>query len=142
MNEPGVAVFFYGLFMDETLLASKGIGPSHTAVGYVDGYRLRIGKRATVEVQAGSRVHGVLMTMKQEQLAKLYSEDSVADYVPEAVSVRVAGCQNESAVCYLLPPGTLEGTNSVYAESLLQLAKRLGFTGDYLDEIRTEGDRG
>ncbi len=142
MNQPGVAVFFYGLFMDETLLASKGVRPSRTAIGYVDGYRLRIGKRATLEVEAGGRAHGVLMTIEQDDLAKLYSEDSVADYVPEEVSVRLAGGVNETAVCYLLPPGKLEGSNSAYAESLLLLATDLGFPGDYLAEIRTEGNLG
>lgn len=142
MNAPGVAVFFYGLFMDESLLASKGIRPLRTSIGYVHGYRLRIGKRATLEVEAGSRVHGVLMTIKQDELARLYSEDSVADYVPEKVLVRLAGGANETADCYLLPPGKLEGSNSVYAESLLLVATRLGFPSDYLTEIREEGGHG
>ncbi len=140
MSEPGVAVFFYGLFMDESVLASKGIRPSRSAIGYVDGYRLRIGERATLDVQAGRRAHGVLMNLRQDDLAKLYSEDSVADYVPEEVSVKLAGGAQETAVCYLLPPGKREGSNSAYAESLLLVAKRLGFPDDYLAEIRTEGD--
>ena len=142
MNEPEVAVFFYGLFMDETLLASTGIRPSHTAIGYVDGYRLRIGKRATLETEADGRVHGICMTMKRDDLARLYSEDSVADYVPVEVSVRLAGEANEPAVCYVLPAGKVAGTNSAYAESLLQLATRLGFPGDYLAEIKAQVEHG
>jgi hypothetical protein len=34
--------------MDESLLASKGISPSRATVGHVDGYGLRIGRRATL----------------------------------------------------------------------------------------------
>ena len=48
MNTEEVAVFFYGLFMDESLLVSKGVSPSKATVGYVDGYSLRIGRRATL----------------------------------------------------------------------------------------------
>ncbi len=134
-----VAVFFYGLFMDESLLESKGIRPSNTAIGYVDGYRLRIGRRATLEVDAARRAHGVVMAIGQEELATLYSEESVADYVPETVSVTLSSGLHESALCYVLPPGKLEGSNAAYADSLLHLATRLGFPGDYLAEIRTEG---
>jgi len=38
-----VRVFFYGLFMDESLLATKGIEPSKVNLGFVDGFGLRIG---------------------------------------------------------------------------------------------------
>ena len=142
MNECSVAVFFYGLFMDESLIRSKGIQPLRTAFGFVDGYRLRIGARATLEVEASGRVYGVLMSISREELAKLYSYDTVADYVPEKVSVTLANGATESAVCYLLPPGKLQGTNSAYADSLLQLATRLGFPEDYLAKIRMEGNPG
>ena len=142
MGESNVAVFFYGLFMDGSLIGSKEIKASSTAIGYVDGYRLRIGRRATLEVEAASRAYGVLMSIGREDLAKLYSDDTVADYVPETVSVTLASGANEPAVCYLLPPGKLEGTNTAYADSLLRLATRLGFPKDYLAEIRMEGSPG
>jgi hypothetical protein len=142
MNEPDVAVFFYGLFMDESLIASKGVRPLHTAIGYVDGYRLRIGRRATLEVETDGRVYGVLMTVRREELETLYSDDTVADYAPEKVSVMLASGVSESAACYLLPPGKLEGTNPAYADSLLLLATRLGFPREYLAEIMMEGNPG
>lgn len=40
-----VSVFFYGLFMDERLLASKEIKPSKVRLNFVEDYELRIGKR-------------------------------------------------------------------------------------------------
>ena len=43
-----VRVFFYGLFMDESLLATKGIEPSEVNLNFVDGYGLHIGERATL----------------------------------------------------------------------------------------------
>jgi hypothetical protein len=56
MKPEVVTVFFYGLFMDESLLASRGLSPSKAIVGYVNGYRLRIGRRATLVPDDGNRV--------------------------------------------------------------------------------------
>lgn len=140
MTGGGVAVFFYGLFMDQSLLASKGIIPSSATAGYVDGYRLRIGKRATLMAEPGNRAYGVLMTIAHEEAADLYSAESVADYVPEPVSVTLPGGVVKAAICYNLPPSKLDGANAEYAESLLVLATQLGFPNDYLDQIRMEGN--
>ena len=142
MSDNDVAVFFYGLFMDESLLTSRGIDPSDTTVGFVDGYRLRIGKRATLVPEQASRAYGVLMTIGRDEATALYADASLADYVPEPVSVTLPSGVIESAICYNLPPGALEGANSAYAESLLLLAKRLGFPDEYLDTIRTETNPG
>ena len=142
MSDNDVAVFFYGLFMDETLLASKGIRPSRTTVGFLDGYCLRIGKRATLVPQQANRAYGVLMMIGREEAKALYSDATVADYVSEPVSVTLPSGATEPAVCYNLPPGKLEGANSAYAKSLLQLAEELGFPDEYLDTIRTEGNPG
>jgi hypothetical protein len=139
MNTEQVAVFLYGLFMDESLLASKGIRPSRAVVGYVDGYGLRIGRRATLVPEESGRTYGVLMTMQAEDVRALYSQASVADYVAESVSVVLPDGTRESAVCYNLPEGDLEETNSQYANSLLELAGRLGLPADYLRQIRMAG---
>jgi len=79
------------------------------------------------------------MTIRRQGATALYSEESVSDYVPESVSVTLSSGAVEPAICYNLPPDKLEGTNSAYAESLLQLAMKLGFPDEYLDTIRTEG---
>lgn len=137
-----VSVFFYGLFMDRSLLASKGIEPLHTAIGYVDGYRLRIGARATLVPEKGSRAYGVLMTIGREEVSNLYSDATVADYIPESVAVTVSRGVTEPATCYNLHPNKLSGTNAAYAESLLLLAARLGFPEEYQNTIRREGGLG
>lgn len=136
MNSEPVAVFFYGLFMDQSLLATKGISPSRATVGHVDGYGLRIGSRATLVPDAGNRAYGVLMTIRAEDVRALYSEESVADYVPESVSVVLPDGTIETALCYKLPESKLKGTNSQYANSLLALAGKLGLPSDYLQQIK------
>lgn len=133
-----VKVFFYGLFMDESLLASKGVSPSKAIVGYIDGYSLRIGRRATLVPDDANRAYGVLMALRADDLRALYSDESVADYVPESVSVVLQDGTVKSAVCYNLPKGKVEGANSEYANSLLILAGKLGLPDDYLQQIREQ----
>lgn len=136
MNTNQISIFFYGLFMDESLLASKGVHPTESTIGYVDGFGLCIGKRATLLPEANSRAHGVLMKINSEDAAALYSEQSVADYVAETVVVTLPGNIQVSAVCYNLPAARLTGRNPEYAAALLALATRLGLPDSYLGRIR------
>ncbi len=136
MSTNEIMVLFYGLFMDKSLLASKGVRPTEPAIGYVDGYGLRIGKRATLLPEANSRAYGVLMKITSEDAAALYSEPSVADYVAEPVVVKLPGNIQVSAVCYNLPAARLTGTNPEYAAALLTLATKLGLPDSYLGHIR------
>jgi hypothetical protein len=139
MSTKDILVFFYGLFMDESILASKGVHSTESTIGYVDGYSLRIGERATLLPEPHSRAYGVLMKIAAEDAAALYSDQSVADYVPESVVVTLPGDVQASAVCYNLPAAKLVGTNPDYAAALLALATKLGLPDSYLEHIRNAG---
>ena len=129
-------VFFYGLFMDETLLAAKGIEPSKPSPGFVNGFELRIGERATLVPSEDSRAYGVVMDVAREEARELYAEKSVADYLPEPVIVDLMDGTQVEATCYNLPVDKVTGTNRDYARSLMDLAARLNFPDSYLDQIR------
>jgi len=137
MSKNKTWVFFYGLFMDEDLLASKGIGTEEPTIGHVDGYSLRIGERATLISEPNGRAYGVVMKIDPEDAAVLYAEPSVADYVAESVVVSLPGGARVSAECYNLPAEKLVGTNPEYAAALLALATKLGLPDDYLGKIRS-----
>ena len=129
-------IFFYGLFMDERLLATKGIQPSAVNPGFVDGYALRIGERATLVRRPDSRAYGAMMVITPSEATRLYAEESVADYMPEPVIVELMDGTQVEATCYNLPRDKVAGTNKDYAEILLDLATRLNFPAAYLDEIK------
>lgn len=128
-------VFFYGLFMDEGLLAGKGVRPSSVNTGFIDGYELRIGERATLVPRPGGRAYGAVMDIAQAEATALYAEASVADYRPEPVVVELTDGTQVEATCYNLPADKISGTNKDYAAALLKVAARLGFPDGYLDEI-------
>ena len=129
-------VFFYGLFMDEGLLATKGIEPSEVEIGFVDGFGLRIGERATLVPRAKSRAYGALMEIASSEVARLYAEESVAGYLPEPVIVELKNGAQVEATCYNLPVDEVTGTNDEYAAALLELATRMDLPESYLDQIR------
>lgn len=129
-------VFFYGLFMDEQLLAKKGVSVSGIRPGFLDGYGLRIGQRATLVRDPKRRAWGVVMTITAREAELLYAEPGVADYEAEPVTVALLDGSKVEATCYNLPVDKITGTNRDYARALLALASRLGFPEAYLDDIR------
>ncbi|MCE7995233.1 MAG: gamma-glutamylcyclotransferase [Roseivirga sp.] len=130
-------VFFYGLFMDITILSKNGIQPSNPRSGYLNDYALKIGNRASLIPSEGEKSYGILMTVDSEAINKLYAEASVADYIPEEVEITINSNETVTATCYNLPAASLTGTNAAYAESLYQLAKQLDFPEDYLEKIKS-----
>ena len=132
-------VFFYGLFMDKDRLAEKSIVPSNAVIGYVDGFRIRIGDRATLQRCVGARAYGVMMEVSLDELTQLYAESSVADYLPEPVTVELADGSHAEASCYNLADNKIAGFNQTYAEALLQVAKQVGLPDSYLRQISQAG---
>jgi len=139
-RQHSVRVFFYGLFMDESLLAMKGIRPVDVRLGFIDGYSLCIGERATLMPCRGGRAYGTIMDIAAGEVADLYAVESVADYLPGSVTIGLADGTSVDATCYNLPGDKVTGANQGYAAQLLDLATQLGFPDSYLDEIRSATD--
>jgi len=129
-------VFFYGLFMDDTILLKNGIKPSNPRRGYLNDYALKIGNRASLIPCKNEKSYGIVMTIDNEAIHNLYAEASVADYIPEEVNIVTNTNDSITATCYNLPSESLTGTNESYAISLYKLAKQMGFPDDYLEKIK------
>ena len=59
------------------------------------------------------------MDIAPNEATALYAEESVADYLPEPVTVELMDGTQVEATCYNLPSAKVTGTNKDYAESLL-----------------------
>ncbi|WP_411031839.1 gamma-glutamylcyclotransferase [Spongiimicrobium sp. 3-5] len=129
-------VFFYGLFMDETILLKNGIRPSNPRMGYLNDYILKIGNRASLIPCKNEKSYGIVMTIDKDAIHNLYAETSVADYIPEEVNIITNTNDSITAICYNLPSELLTGTNEAYAKSLYKLAKKLNFPDKYLNIIQ------
>jgi hypothetical protein len=85
-----IDVFFYGLFMDESLLRAKGIEPQQRRLATLKNFRLVIGARATLVPCPGETVHGVIFSLTHAEIDSLYADASVSVYRPEAIIAAVA----------------------------------------------------
>ncbi len=131
-----VEVFFYGLFMDESLLREKGLRPEGRRLARVEDFRLVIGERATLVPREGGAAHGVLFSLTPGEVDALYSEDSVKAYRPEAVCAQLPDGSFVPALCFNLPaPPAPEEHDPHYASRLRALAARLGLPADYVSSI-------
>ncbi len=130
------AVFFYGLFMDESLLREKGMDPSKAIIAFVDGFGLRIGTRATLIKSDKERAYGLIMSLTDQELDILYGEESVSDYIPENLTAVTEKKDSLDVICYNLPLEKLSGQNKQYAKSLAIVAEKVGLPSDYIREIK------
>lgn len=136
-RDASVEVFFYGLFMDESLLRAKGLSPENCRAAYVEDFQLSIGERATLVPRVGARAYGFVYTMARGEVEALYSDESVSAYRPEVVTARLACGRGARALCFNLPaPPPAEARNPLYASKLMELAERLGLPADYVSSIR------
>ena len=135
MQPRRVEVFFYGLFMDEDLLLEKSVTPENRRIASVNNFRLMLGNRATLVPFAGGIVYGVLFSLTHLEMDQLYSDPSVNEYRPEAVTA-ISNREAVAAVCFNLPIVPSENErNSEYASKLKALAQRLGLPPAYVESI-------
>ncbi len=133
-------VFFYGLFMDENLLRSKGLNPLLSEKGFVPGYGLRIGQRALLIKQEDEKAFGVTFTLPSSDVIQLYAEPSVQDYSPMDVTFIGSTGQAEQVVCYNLPASSFKGSNGAYTKKLAEVAATLGFSPEYIAHISSKSE--
>lgn len=136
MSERRIDAFFYGLFMDEALLRSSGVAPANPRAGYVDGFKLRIGQRATLVPSEGVRSYGVIFQLTHAELSSLYSAPGLDRYRAEAVFARTLDGHECAALCYNLleEPATHE-QNPEYAGRLQAILRKLGFPAEYVAAV-------
>jgi hypothetical protein len=69
-----IRVFFYGLFMDEALLRSRGIDAGESSRASLPGFRLRIGRRATLVADDAGIVHGMAGLLSHQARLRALAE--------------------------------------------------------------------
>ena len=136
MTGRAIDAFFYGLFMDEGVLREKQVTPRTPRRGYVDGFALRIGERATLVSSVGSRAYGMVFSLTHRELSHLYSGPGLEHYRPEAVVVKTLDGESVPALCYTLLEAPLpHERNPEYAAKLQGVLRRLEFPHDYVASV-------
>jgi hypothetical protein len=131
-----IDAFFYGLFMDESILRNGGVVPANPRRAYVNDFALRIGQRATLMPHTGARAFGMLMALTHADLQSLYGAPGLEHYRPEAVLAHQLQGSGIPALCYNLPEAPHPGERNLeYALRLQGILESLGFPREYIDSI-------
>jgi hypothetical protein len=136
MSDRRIDAFFYGLFMDVDVLRESGVAPLDPRRAYVDGFALRLGRRATLLPLAGARAYGMIFALTHAELERLYTAPGLEQYRPEAVVAQPLEGAPAPALCYNLreAPQPHE-RNPEYAARLQRALSKLGFPQDYVASI-------
>lgn len=129
-------VFFYGLFMDQTVLADYGVKPLNDRDAFLPNYKLVIGSRANVVPSRNDNIYGRLMTIHRQELNLLYQHNNMSDYNPIEVVVIDNNNEEVKASCYIIAGRMEAEINVEYASKLFHLARELDFPQTYLDKIQ------
>ena len=121
-------VFFYGLFMDESVLRAKGVEPRAARKAVVRDYELRIAQRAMLVPQPGSQAFGMVYALTDAELDSLYGEPGLEMYRPESVIATFEDGSSAEVTTFNLSDTTETGEpNLEYAAKLRAVLERLGF---------------
>lgn len=136
MTDRRVDGFFYGLFMDESVLGKSQVTATNPRRAYVDDYALRIGRRATLVQACGARAYGMVFSLTHHELEKLYGAPGLEEYRPEAFLVHKLDGESLPALCYNLREGPRSGeANPEYAASLRNALRKLDFPPEYVSSV-------
>ena len=128
MNPSSKDIFFYGLFMDESVLRAKGIEPRLPRKAVVRDYQLRIGQRAMLCPQPTEKAFGVVYALTDSEIESLYGEPGLEMYHPEAVVATFEDGSSSVVTTYNLQDTTgTDEPNLEYAAKLGVVLQRLGF---------------
>lgn len=122
-------IFFYGLFMDESVLRAKGVEPRSPRRAVVGDYELRIGQRAMLSPRPSSQAFGMVYALTDSEIDSLYGEPGLDLYRPESVVATFEDGSSGVVTTFNLPQDTTgaDEPNFEYAAKLRAVLERLGF---------------
>jgi AIG2-like family len=140
MAEPKVWVFFYGSFINRSVLAEAGFAPERVEVARLWGFDIVVDTLATLVRSDRHSVYGILCEATHADLRRLYGQDWLGGaYLPEAVLVETAGGWLVPALCYIAPTRPPDPPDDDYVSRITGPAREYGFPAWYVE--RLEGFR-
>lgn len=114
-------VFFYGLYMDEEILKSKGIEIRNQRAAYLKNYELKIGKLATLHRVKNAKAYGLVYSLTHKEIYSLYEGAGLKQYIQEAVLVQTDDNKEVVALTCILLDDTNNGNiNEEYRSKLIK----------------------
>ena len=139
--EPKIWVFFYGAYINFSVLREIDLIPEEYRVATLSGYKLNIGPTATLSREPGGTVWGIIATATHDELRSLYVDHARiflgGDYFPRAVTVTDTDDNIIPALCYICADMKPVQAKTDYIEQIARPAEEYGFPRDYIKMIRS-----
>jgi hypothetical protein len=130
-----VRVFFYGSFINRDVLARAGYFPGSMEIARLEGFDITTRPLATLVCSEGACVYGILTTATHAELQRLYGEEWVNAYLPEAVVVTTGDGALHPALCYIATATTGGAPFENYLDRILEAAKTWAFPTSYIQRL-------
>ncbi|MGI8856872.1 MAG: gamma-glutamylcyclotransferase family protein [Thermomicrobiales bacterium] len=143
MAEAAVWTFFYGSFMNRTVLARQGVTLGEAEVSRLPGFAIRMQLLSNLVPDENACVYGILARLTHHELGRLYSHlpGTAGDaYHPDAVLVQTRAGDWRPALCYIAPPLEPAPAATDYLDDLLVAAQEYAFPDWYLHRLEQARD--
>ena len=137
MPEPKVWVFFYGSFINRDVLANGGFVPERVEVVRLGGFDIRMQPLANLVRSSERCVYGIACEATHAQLERLYDQEWVRSYKPEAVLVETADGRLLPALCYISAQPAAGSPKSDYVDRIAAPGRAYGFPDWYLARLQS-----
>lgn len=133
-------VFFYGSYINRSVLREVELEPARFEVARLDGYDISIGPLANVHKAEGKTVWGVLASATQDELDHLYAHARNVlggVYEPQLVPVTTLSGRVEAALCYVAESLPKAPASADYVGRIVRPARELGFPAEYIERLES-----
>lgn len=137
VSDRRIAVFFYGSFINRTVLKRAGYSPARIEVARLWGFDIRFAPLATLAPSDRACVYGILTEATHDELRRLYGENWVSSYLPEAVVVETVTGRLMPALVYVAWGNTPPPPFEKYLDHILEPAREYGFPAWYVERLES-----
>ena len=140
MPEPKVMGFFYGSYINRSVLAEAGLTLEEYEVARLPGYDLEIAPLANLVRSDRAMVYGILAEFTHRDLALLYehAKDVLGGvYLPEAVITQTLDGASRPALCYISYDTPRGPADSAYVRRISGPAQEYGMPDWYIERIES-----
>jgi hypothetical protein len=129
VEEKRVRIFFYGTFMDASVLKGQGINSPAVIPARISGYELYMRPRVNLIRADRSFVYGSIAQLTHDEITKLYAgleERFNLKYLPEAVLAETLDGNFRPVLCYIAPQMEESPPDSEYIRQMGAAARAAG----------------
>lgn len=138
MNEKKVWSFFYGSYINISVLKEINLLPQQYEIAKLNGFDIRIEPRANLIPSDQHCVYGIVATLTHEELARLYAhaKERLGEvYLPEAVLVETWEGSFRPALCYIAPHMQSKPAEREYVDRIVNPAREFRFPDWYIQKL-------